>query len=93
MQEWFRKYRDLSKDPTVELSREQLLELYLSALEPQRRELFVETARAAAMVGVSQRTIQVWIEVGSVKAIRVGKKYQVYLKSLREFLRARTNND
>lgn len=63
-----------------------LLSLYLS-LSPSRREkLFADTSRSAEIAGVSQRTVQLWIESGLVRAIRIGRRYRVDLDSLREFL-------
>jgi excisionase family DNA binding protein len=67
---------------------EDLLDLYLSLPAKLRIERFADTAHAAQVVGLSVRTIQLWIETGSVRAITVGKKYQVDLESLREHLRS-----
>jgi excisionase family DNA binding protein len=63
-----------------------LLNLYLATPSKQREEEFVSTARAAEVVGVSQRTIQHWIDFGDVSAIRIGKTYRVSRDSLLEFL-------
>jgi excisionase family DNA binding protein len=54
----------------------------------EREEQFADTARVAVIVGLSRRTIQLWIEIGLLDAIRVGrKKYRVSLESLDECLR------
>lgn len=63
-----------------------LLSLYLSLDKLERRKHFACTLRTAEMVGVSRRTIQLWIELGQIQAIRVSKKYQVYLHSVQEYL-------
>lgn len=72
-------------------SGEDLLSLYLSLPQEKRRQKFAGTSEAAAMVGLSQRTIQMWIEVGVIAAIKIGRKYQVSLDSLRAFLRSRVD--
>jgi excisionase family DNA binding protein len=66
---------------------EKLLELYLALPVRKRQEEFAGTAQVAEMTCLSQRTIQFWIETGAIQAISVGKKYQVYLSSLREYLK------
>jgi excisionase family DNA binding protein len=75
-----------SIDASAGVSREELLEIYLSLSPESRERRFVSTARAAELSGLSQRTIQRWIEAGIVNAVPVGKKYQVDLVSLRECL-------
>jgi excisionase family DNA binding protein len=37
-------------------------------------------------VGVSSRTIQLWIEGGKIKAIAVGRKYKVHFGSLLAYI-------
>jgi excisionase family DNA binding protein len=64
----------------------ELLNLYLS-LPPETREtMFITTAHAAEITGVSMRTIQLWLECGAVRAIVVGRKYRIVLESLRDYL-------
>jgi excisionase family DNA binding protein len=63
-----------------------LLDLYLSLDKLEKRRQFACTLRTAEMVGVSRRTIQLWIELGQIQAIRVSKKYQVYLSSVQDYL-------
>jgi hypothetical protein len=64
-----------------------LLDLYLTTPSQQREEQFVSTARAAEIAGLSQRTIQFWIDCGApLSAILIGKNYQVSRDSLREYL-------
>jgi excisionase family DNA binding protein len=72
--------------PEIEPSDDELLDLFLAATEVQRLELFADTARAAQISGLSRRTIQVWIDSGAIRAIPIGKKYQVYLTSLVKYL-------
>lgn len=66
---------------------DQLLEVYLSLPVAQRQERFVSTLRAARFVGLSQRTMQLWIECGTIQAVTVGRKYLVDLQSVRKELR------
>ena len=67
---------------------EELLNLYLSLPLATREDIFINTARAARITGVSMRTIQLWIECGAVRAIVIGGKYRIVLESLREHLGA-----
>jgi excisionase family DNA binding protein len=65
---------------------EDLWRVYLSLPVNQREQEFLSTARAANRVGVSSRTIQLWIEGGKIKAIAVGKKYKVHYASLLAYI-------
>ncbi len=73
--------------PTVGMTNEELLELYLSLPKKQREERFTGTTQAAEITGLSVRTIQSWIESGAVRAINIGKKYRVDTVSLKGYLR------
>jgi excisionase family DNA binding protein len=64
-------------------SGQELIEAYLSLRAEERSESFPNTARAAEIIGVSQRTIQFWIEIGRLNAIRVGKKYRIPVAALK----------
>lgn len=64
----------------------ELLPLFLAMPLEQRSKHFADTAHTAEMFGVSQRTIQAWIECGWVNAVTVGKKHQVHLDSVREYV-------
>ena len=64
-----------------------MLDQYLSLPKKQREQRFMDTAHAAEITGLSIRTIQLWIERGVVHAVPVGKKYQVELGSLRDYLK------
>lgn len=66
---------------------EDLLRMYLKLPKKERSDLFADTARAAELTDLSQRTIQFWIETGAIRALSIGKKYQVYLESLRDYLK------
>ena len=66
----------------------ELLSLYLSS---SREKISVSTAQAAKITGVSMRTIQLWIECGTVRAITVGKRYRIVLESLRAHLEDQMN--
>lgn len=70
---------------------EDLLSLYLSLPEEKRKQKFAGTSEAARLVGLSQRTIQMWIEVGFVAAVKIGRKYQVSLDSLKAYLLSRAD--
>ena len=63
-----------------------LLRHYLSLPENQREQEFLSTSRAAKRVGVSARTIQLWIEHGKIKAISIGRNYKVHLGSLLAYI-------
>lgn len=71
----------------ADFSDTKLLELYLSLPPTAREKVFVDTAQAARVTGVSMRTIQLWIESGAVRAIAIGRKYQVVLDSLKAHLK------
>jgi excisionase family DNA binding protein len=76
---------------TSSLTDVELLSLYIS-LPPGRREnIFISTAEAAKITGLSTRTIQLWIECGALRAIVIGRKYRIVLESLREHLRTQMN--
>jgi hypothetical protein len=66
---------------------EELLELYLTLPQKERDRRFVNTARAAEICGMAQRTVQCWIEMGFVRAIPIGKRYRVCTESLYEHLK------
>lgn len=68
---------------------EELLEIYLTLPVKERRQRFSDTAYAAELTGLTQRTIQLWIEFGVVQAVQIGRKYQVDLHSLKAYLRSR----
>lgn len=69
---------------------DRLLDLYLSLAPDARNARFASTSRVAQALGLSQRTIQSWINKGLVAAIRIGKKYQLDLDSLRAYLSTRS---
>jgi len=72
---------------------EELLECYLGLDDQRRSRRFADTARVADFVGLSQRTIQLWIEAGLIRAVRIGRKYQVDLESVKDHLRACANGN
>lgn len=77
-----------SKKP-INISEEELLQLYLSLPRQLRGKRFADTASAAELTNLSQRTIQFWIETGAIRAVSIGKKYQVDLDSLVDYLKRR----
>jgi excisionase family DNA binding protein len=70
-----------------------LLEIFLAVAPPERAGRFASTARTASLTGLSQRTIQQWIQIGAIRAVQIGEKYQVDLRSLKTFLEARSAKD
>lgn len=66
---------------------EDLLTRYLSLPEKLREEEFADTCQAAKITGLNRRTILYWIDMGSVRAVPVGRKYRVHLPSLRAHLK------
>ena len=74
------------QDQSRAVTCEELLGVYLRLSYEQREEQFAPTARVAEITGLSQRTIELWIDIGALLAVRIGKKYQVSLASLREHL-------
>jgi excisionase family DNA binding protein len=67
---------------------EDLFQQYLSLPVVQREKEFVSTARAAKCVGVSRRTVQYWVQTGKVKAIFIGRKCKVHIKSLLDYVQS-----
>ncbi len=53
-----------------------LLDMYLTLPHKQREQRFADTASAARITGLTQRTIQLWIEFGAIRAIPIGRKYR-----------------
>ena len=66
-----------------------LLEIYLTLPHKQREQRFADTASAAKITGLTQRTIQLWIEFGTIRAIPIGRKYKIDLESLIAYLKSR----
>ena len=77
----------------IESNSELLLEYYLSLPKNRRDQEFAETSRAAEIAGLSQRTIQLWIEMGAIRAIFVGGKYKILLESMKTYLKTRLERD
>ncbi|HXG65589.1 MAG TPA: hypothetical protein VNO70_10810 [Blastocatellia bacterium] len=73
----------------TDLTSEQLIEFYLELPKKARDACFVDTAQAAEMAGVTQRTIELWIECGLIRAVRISKRYKVVLLSLKEYLKSK----
>lgn len=71
---------------TARDSEREMAEIWLSMSREERREKFAGTARAAEIAGVSQRTVQFWIDSGYLVSLRIGKNYQIYLPLLVEHL-------
>jgi hypothetical protein len=69
-----------------------LIEIFLRLPPDQREEYFVSTSNAARMVGVSRRTIQLWIEGGLIAALLIGGRYYVCVPSLKSYLREKAEH-
>ena len=80
--------RRLALAEELKMIEEELLEHYLALDDKRRARQFADTTRVANFVGLSQRTIQLWIEIGLIRAVRIGRKYQVDLESVKAHLRA-----
>jgi len=78
------------QEDDVDSTDEQLLEKYLAMPKETRDRHFVGTASAAEIANVSRRTIELWIQGGMVRAVLVGRKYQVSLPSLVAYLKGRS---
>jgi excisionase family DNA binding protein len=63
-----------------------LVELFWSLPPAERAKQFIGTANAAQQLGISRRTVQTWIELGAVSAVKVGRTYRVFLPSLKTML-------
>lgn len=82
------------QDPTSQVENpdstdDQLLDSYLAMPRKLRERHFVDTATGAEMTGLSQRTIELWIETGSVRAVLVANRYHVTVSSLRHYVKRR----
>ena len=62
---------------------EELLSTYLSLSNEERKLRFLGTSEAARLTGLSRRTIQLWIEMGHIQAVPIGRRYQIDMTSLR----------
>ncbi|MCI0489968.1 MAG: helix-turn-helix domain-containing protein [Blastocatellia bacterium] len=81
----------VSPGAMTDLSDQELLDLYLALSGKQRDEKFADTARAAEIAGLARRTIQMWIEIGAIRAILIGKQYRVSIDSLTDYLKGRND--
>lgn len=79
-------YFHSSSQTSLPQSDEELLKRYLSLSPEQREGEFADTSRVAEITGLSQRTVVNWIREGRIRALRIGKKYQVVLATLHEYL-------
>ncbi len=75
-----------SKIHEDDLADEELLSLYLRLPKRKREKVFTSTASAARMVGISQRTIELWTEAGVIRAVHIGRNLQIYFPSLKGHL-------
>lgn len=73
----------------ITLTDKDLLDLYLASSTSERMKIFLDTEQAAQWTGLSRRTIQFWIETGAVRAIAIGRRYEVYLPTLTSYLQTR----
>jgi hypothetical protein len=71
---------------TREIEPESLLRFYRTLSVQQRASYFSDTGSIAKQHGVQRRTVQRWVDKGWVLAVRISKKYLVYLPSLDSYL-------
>ncbi|NOT62915.1 MAG: helix-turn-helix domain-containing protein [Acidobacteria bacterium] len=71
---------------TTNAPHEELIHYYLRLPVPERHQQFANTSRAAAIAGCSQRTVQRWVEEGSVRAVYVVGRQMILIASLHEFI-------
>jgi hypothetical protein len=69
---------------------EQLIDQYLAMPKKTRDHQFVGAGAAAEIANVSRRSIELWIGSRAIRAILVGRKYQVSLPSLISYLKSRS---
>ena len=84
------EFRDQSSQEDPDSPDENLLDEYLAMPKKERDMQFVDTASAAEIANVSQRTIELWIAGGTVRAVLVARRYQVSLPSLIAYLKSRS---
>jgi excisionase family DNA binding protein len=70
----------------VSPAHEGLVAEFLSASGDDGHGQFMDTQQAADAVGVSRRTVRLWIDRGSIEAIRAGKRLWIYAPSLTRYL-------
>jgi len=70
----------------VKSAQGRLLKYWLSLSQEIRREEFADTRRAADIAGVSSRTMRNWIDAGFVCSLRIGKKHQISVNSLKRYM-------
>ena len=73
----------------IDSDSDDLLDMYLNLPHKQREQRFADTASAARITGLTQRTIQLWIEFGAIRAIPIGRKYKIDHESLKAYLKSR----
>jgi excisionase family DNA binding protein len=73
--------------------REELLDRFFGLSSAERDNLFPSTTEAAKRVSLAQRTIQMWIDIGVIRAFRVGRNYHVDMESLRSYVQERALRD
>jgi len=71
-----------TSEPTEQL----LLQRYLALSSLERKREFAGTAETANLLGLSRRTVQLWVETGIVKSVSIGRKHFICLDSLRKVL-------
>lgn len=65
------------------------LEVFLATPSGERGGHFLTTREAAEWCGLSQRTIQAWIESDKIPFLRVGTKYLIPREPLARYLEKR----
>lgn len=82
----------MQRQEEINYTNEELLNLYLSLPKDARVKRFADTAQTAELIGMSQRTVQFWAEIGTIRAVRVGGKLKVDLDSVTTYLKNAVKN-
>jgi excisionase family DNA binding protein len=63
-----------------------LVDFWFALSAKERANEFIDTSTAAELAAVSQRTIRFWIDDGLIQALKVGKKYQIQKRSVKDYI-------
>lgn len=79
--------------PEVEPARrdQDLLAIYLWLSPARRGSAFASTTQIAREIGLSRRAVLYWIQNGSLRSIRIGKKHLIWRDSLVRYLEVKNS--
>jgi excisionase family DNA binding protein len=78
-----RGFQATTREGSRQLEAPDTVDLFWSLSPLERERQFVTTSEAAHQIGISRRTLQNWVQLGEVRAIKVGKNYRVLLASVK----------